>query len=479
MVGASQDEMNAELSPPLARPARGGRGEAITLPSAAARAKAMRDARRNTAWVRMLRYVCPALIVGLLGFYVTFLNASLTTADNERKAAPKLTFDGPIISSDGLGMTNPRYEGFDDDGSRYVVTAARAVSDISKKKGPIDLETINGRLIQPDETVTRVEATRGTYNQASDILSLFDGVVVRNSGGLTARLVTANVWPKRGWVNSAEPVEIEMASGTVWGQKLNINNNRKIAKLSSGVKARLKPTPPNRSADASASAPAAGLPGLDFAASSNNRSQPIVVTSTALLLDYAKQYTRFDEKVVATQGTTRMTSDALRIDYTQTSADGAKTAAGGDSALLGVTGATNGGLRALTATGNVTIVQPDRVTRAAKLTFDPKKKAAVLSGGVRIDEAGQQTVTAKTATLFQDDQRALLTGGIRIVSGDAQSAVASRAELDQRAQTALLVGRVLVSQGRNTLSGERLFADQAAQRMTLTAKGAKGRIAAR
>ncbi|MEO1694301.1 MAG: hypothetical protein AAFR55_03575, partial [Pseudomonadota bacterium] len=81
MVGASHDGVNAELSQPLAHPTRGGRGEAITLPSAGARAKAMRAARRNTAWVRTLSYVCPALIVGLLGFYVTFLNASLTTAD--------------------------------------------------------------------------------------------------------------------------------------------------------------------------------------------------------------------------------------------------------------------------------------------------------------------------------------------------------------------------------------------------------------
>ncbi|MEO0731114.1 MAG: hypothetical protein AAFY64_12085, partial [Pseudomonadota bacterium] len=104
------------------------RGGAIEIPTAKRRAKALRAARRNTARVKMLRIIFPTLIVGLLATYGIFLNASLETADQEQQAAPKLTFDGPIVTKAGLGMTNPRYEGFNKDGSRFVVTAAKAIS---------------------------------------------------------------------------------------------------------------------------------------------------------------------------------------------------------------------------------------------------------------------------------------------------------------------------------------------------------------
>ena len=47
-------------------------------------------------------------------------------------------------------MSNPRYEGFNKDGSKFTVAAKTAVQDI-RQQGPIDLIEIDSRIVQAEQ----------------------------------------------------------------------------------------------------------------------------------------------------------------------------------------------------------------------------------------------------------------------------------------------------------------------------------------
>ena len=473
------------------------------------RPTAVKSARRNTKIVRSLRLVLPSLSVGLLGFYAFGLVQNLGLASTERANAPKFTFDGPIISRSGLGMVAPRYEGFNKDGSRYVVKAKRAVTDL-RVKGPVKLEAIDGRLFQIDQSVVRLEATRGTFNQTSNMLTLRDGILIRSSEGMTARLVSADVNPKSGKIKTAEPVEVQLPTGVIVSRAMDIDQKDRIITFKDGVRATLKPG--SRSASLGGADTLQSLQ-LSGAAADGRPAQPIVISARSLKIEDGTKRATFIGPVQAAQGATKLTADQLLIDYTVAApTDGqqpngtAPTA--GNYNPLGAAAGGAGQLKALVASGNVIIVQDGRTTRAPRVQFKTDSGVAVLSGGVRIDEAdgrnvqaaeatldqkaqtakltggviirqgNGQSVRARSASLDQKAQRATLIGDVRISGGNNQGAVAAQADLDQAAQRAVLTGRVRVTQGRNTLSGDRLVADQARGTLSMTGTG-NGRISAR
>ncbi|MEO0670853.1 MAG: LPS export ABC transporter periplasmic protein LptC, partial [Pseudomonadota bacterium] len=178
-------------------------GTALLAPE---RATAFRAARRNTAFVKFLRTALPVAALGLCSLYVVFLQSNLRIAANVGDDGT-LSFELPSASSKGVAMRNPRYEGFNKDGSQYVVTAKTATSDF-QAKGPIALEAISGKIIEPNRTVTKIAATRGTYDQASGQLSLRDGIEIESTSGLAAKLSTAQIDPKQGSVVSDQTVEV-------------------------------------------------------------------------------------------------------------------------------------------------------------------------------------------------------------------------------------------------------------------------------
>ncbi|MEO0797702.1 MAG: LPS export ABC transporter periplasmic protein LptC, partial [Pseudomonadota bacterium] len=473
------------------------------------RPTAVKAARRNTTVVRTLRLMLPGLSVGLIGFYAFGLVQNLGLASTERANAPKFTFDGPIISRSGLGMVAPRYEGFNKDGSRYVVKAKRAVTDL-RVKGPVKLEAIDGRLFQIDQSVVRLEATRGTFNQTSNMLTLRDGILIRSSEGMTARLVSADVNPKSGKIKTAEPVEVQLPTGVIVSRAMDIDQKKRVITFKDGVRATLKPS--DRSVSLGGADTLQNLQ-LSGSAADGRRAQPIVISARSLKIEDGSKRATFIGPVHAAQGATKLTADQLLIDYTVAAppagqqANGTEPPASKDNPLGAAAGGT-GQLKALVASGNVVIVEGGRTTHAPRVEFEPDSGVAVLSGGVRIDEAdgrkvraaeatldqkaqtakltggvtirqgNGQSVRATTASLDQKAQRATLIGDVRISGGNNQGAVAARADLDQAAQRAVLTGRVRVTQGRNTLSGDRLVADQA--RGTLSLTGTRnGRISAR
>lgn len=393
------------------------------------RASAFARARRHSLLVKALRITLPILAVLMLGSYGLFVQRSFKIAGGE------LTLGPASISTENLTMHNPRYEGFSKDGSKYILTARSATQDLTRQQAPITLGEIEGRLLQPKNTVL-LTSPRGAFDSKAHILELYDRVDIKSDDGMTARLTRATVYAKDGKIVSTEPVQVEMAAGVLHGNEMVLLQKAREVTFDKGVTARLLPQQKPKPAEAQPRAPAA--PGLLTAS-----DQPIDVASPTLKIDDNAKTAVFSGDVKARQGPATLAARELEVFYEGSPVAQEAAAPGG----------ANGRVKRLVARTGVVITQ------------------------------GADQATSNDAEFDAQNERAVLKGNVVIDSGPERRATADRADLDSRANTALLTGSVVVKQGRNTLSGRRLFIDRKAATTQLSAPGEngqpQGRITAR
>ncbi|MEM7777111.1 MAG: LPS export ABC transporter periplasmic protein LptC, partial [Pseudomonadota bacterium] len=403
------------------------------------RAREFRRARRNTLLVRSLRLALPAAAVGLLSIYGLFLRQTLVIPTGEGDKTAKVSFRPSGVSRNTVKMADPSYEGFGDDGSRYVVAAKSATMSMARDK-PVLLDSIDGKLYQTDDTITRLVAQSGTYNQTSGKLTLSGGIDIESTSGLTAKLTSADVDPKAGIITSKQPAEVNLPTGKVVGQTLWLNQKTRTVTFASGVRAVLRPQA--RPTEGASFRPKTALPAL-----SADPNAPVVVTANTLTVEDPKTTAQFKTNVLAVQGDSQLRAAILTIKYLRNEPP--------KGAAKPVVPGQSGRVQSLTAEDNVVITSGTNTIASARATFE------------------MQTRTGR------------FDGGVRIVSGPVQSAEAKALTFNQAAQTAVLIGEVTVAHGRNRLSGGRLSVDQARGKMVLTTPGdpdagvAPGRISAR
>lgn len=442
-------------------PARLPSGRQFTA-TEAERARAFKRARWNSRYVRILRVALPVLSVALLSSYGLFLNTRLAAPDDDAANA-KFTFDGPEVSLTSAGLKNPKYEGFNKDGSRYVVTAARAKSDF-RPGSPIQLEDINGQIFDLDGGATRLVSKDGVYDQKAGTLKLSNGIEIVGTNGLIAKLVTAEIATKAGTVMSRDPVEVSLPAGVVVARALDLDTKARTARFDDGVQARFKPPkPPDKAAanakPASGKAKSAGI--VDFGLGSGSDT-PITITAKSLDVVHKENRARFQQNVRVVQDNVTITSDSLDVAFARAASDDRERL---NQLAAGLDGS-GGQLTSVAATGSVVLSQGDDQVKAAKAVFDAKAQTADLTGGV-VMTRGRDRVTARQATFDTARRAAKLTGGVTITSPGDRTVVADQVTMNEAEGTAQLSGGVRVAQGRNRLAGHQLNINQNTGEMTL------------
>ncbi len=395
-------------------------------------AKRFASARRHTRVVRTLRRALPVCAAGIVVLYV---GAVLKTTGWVMGGLPQIAL--PSIIPKNLAMDNPRYQGFNQDGGSYVVTAKTAVQDLTNLS-LITLNSINGDLVDANKVKTNLKATHGLFNNKDNQLELYDGIDVVSDNGMHARLSRATVYTKENVIVSKEPVVVEMPTGTIHSKQMTLRNKTHEVTFLDAVQARLIPAKTDaKKPPATAPATAAGPP---LIGASNG---PIDIAANRLDINDASKVATFSGSVRAVQGGAALETAALIVSYASQK-DGAAAAPGAGAKIERIVS---------NSPVVMTRAPQDRVTSRA-LDFDARTEVAVLTGDV------------------------VMTSGIeRRVSGNV-------ATIDQKANTVLLTGNVMAIQGRNQLAGERLFVERGSGRTHLTSPavpGAKepGRITAR
>lgn len=412
---------------------RPGRSRALVL-GGVDRARAFRKARFHSLVVRFLRIGLPVLSLTFCAYYAISLKLAVGVGGLTMSAPPS-------FSTDNMSMANPRYEGFSKDGGKFVVTAKSATQDLRDRNAPVLLTTIDGKLLQPDNTVTDLKATRGSFDNKQNQLELYDGIDITSQNGMRARLTRATVLTKEHKIVSREPVMVEMPTGSISAREMELDQRSRQVVFLDGVAARLKP---ERKPGASPTGPSQKAFG--------STDGPVDVTSDRLDVDDTAKIAVFRGNVRAVQADSLLETAQLEVSYEGTAAPGLQAApetpALGGQRAAPVGSAASSKVKRIVSRVPVVLTQgTDRVT-GDSADFDPANETAQIAGRVVMNSGADRKVTS------------------------------DKADLDQKSDTILLSGNVFVQQGKNEMKGRRLWVDRKTGKAQLTSPGG-GRIATR
>lgn len=397
-----------------------GRGIVI----AGDRTREFRRARLHSVLVHVLRWGIPLSCAGLVGLYVSTM---LDKSGYGKPAVPPSI--APVISKD-FAMDNPRYEGFSKDGGKYVVAAKTAKPDFSNPT-QIELKDITGEMFDARKSRTDLTAGRGVYDTKANKLDLSEGITVITQSGMRAQMQTATLLTKEGLVQSDAPVRVEMPTGSITADRLNIAQKTRDVAFGGHVVARLVPPPKTVVEGAAPAGPPAPVRAKDSGAFGNGNA-PVDVTADLLEVHDGTKNARFAGNVKAMQGAARLETAALDVVY-----DGSPAAAGGDP-----------------ATPPAPAAKIKKISSAVPVVMTQGTGDRVTGNAADFDVAGE------TATI---------TGSVVMTSGADKRATADRVEFNQKSDGITLAGNVVVNAGRNELRGRRLVVDRKAGTTDLTA----------
>lgn len=411
------------------------------------RTREFRKANRRTKMVRTLRIAFPVVAATLLGAYVLMIarTAGLVSPDTLPEFAVRK------IMPEDLSMKNPRYEGFNKDGGRYVFTAKTAQQDLATPH-VIKLNGIVGEIYQADKTRTDVTAVRGVFNNEKNLLDLYEEINVDSQSGLKARLTQATIQTKEDLLTSTEPVIVEFPNGSVRSNKMTLRQKAREATFTEDVVVQLTPPPDDKPKEAAAEE--AEQKSADSALFTLSNG-PINIDSSRLDLDDGSKTALFTGSVRARQGDQHLTTPELEVFYE------------GEGMMGGSGGAA------------------EKVANSAPAASSPsgKVRRIVAKKPVVMKRDNGDVVTSDTADFDAQAQTGVLLGDVIMTSGTDRRAASQRVDIDEAKGTIVLTGDVVVTQGENELRGGRLAIDRDRGSAQLTSPphtgGGPGRINAR
>nr|WP_045837292.1 LPS export ABC transporter periplasmic protein LptC [Hyphomicrobium sp. 99] len=377
-------------------------------------------AHRHSRRVRILKIALPLAAVA------TAVISTVNILGNAGIGPSLPPLEVPQIVADNLKMHNPHYEGFNADGGRYWVKAETAQQDL-KTMSAIHLQGITGELTDAKKQKTNLVATRGLFDNSTNILELYDSIHVTGDGGLTAQLTRATIKTKENIITSDQPSTILMGAGQITSNQLTIRQKAKEYTFVENVRTHMKP----KEAQPSTNDPSAQQ-SLPF----GKPGEPVDVESNRLDIDDVKKTAFYTGKVVATQAGATMSAPEMTVTY-----EGSVAPEGGNAAKP---------------------VSPDAGNQGTKV------KQILATDSVVLKQPNGETATSHTALFDTISNTAVLEGDVVLTQGDDKKAVGDRVDYDQTAQTMVLTGSVVVTQGANVLRGRRLTYHRTTSKMQLT-----------
>lgn len=213
----------------------------------------MRNAKRHSAVVRVLRRTLPVLAVLVLGAYF------FSTRMNVHVGGITASIDGLEVTDGALRMLNPTMKGTDKKNGDYVIKADYADQDVANPN-LVALHAIKADVNnKANGSWSRMRAVRGKFDSKKEKLILKDEITLATSAGLTGELSYATIDMKNQILRSHNPVKLDMPSGNVRANAMTLYSDRNEIVFRGNVAVHLKPRKGNAATPATQPA-ATGAP---------------------------------------------------------------------------------------------------------------------------------------------------------------------------------------------------------------------------
>jgi lipopolysaccharide export system protein LptC len=201
--------------------------------SEADRAAAFGRAQQHSRRVRRLKLVLPVVAIAIaIAFPVySYLVTPVIVA---------VKTDDSAFSDGKLVMANPKLEGFTKQNLPYVMTAIRAIQEVSKEN-VIALEGINAKLPIDAKTTAILDASTGTYDREKNTLDLNSTITITTTDGMVAKLKSAFLDMGKGNMKTTEPVDISRAGSRITSQAMSVEDNGKVLIFEKRVRVNIDP----------------------------------------------------------------------------------------------------------------------------------------------------------------------------------------------------------------------------------------------
>jgi lipopolysaccharide export system protein LptC len=152
------------------------------------------------------KFVLPAAAILLLS------SIALWPEFNTLTDGARISFHGLNATLDGARLTDAHYNGLDERGRPYTVTAATATQRDADR---VDLTVPNADLTLENGTWLSVRSKQGVYMRKDQQLDLSHDVVLYRDDGTTMTTATATVAMKDGAASSPASTHVEGPFGTL------------------------------------------------------------------------------------------------------------------------------------------------------------------------------------------------------------------------------------------------------------------------
>ncbi|MBB4953035.1 lipopolysaccharide export system protein LptC [Agrobacterium vitis] len=166
--------------------------------------------------VRRLRIALPALAL--------VLSAGFAMVSIVRTYLPEnIKIEGINIEDGKVVMAKPAIAGLNSNGAPYSMNASRALQDI-KNPNMITLESITAQMPVSDNASADITAASGTYNRASDTMTLTKPFRIHLSNGVDAMFQSGDLDVKAGKLKTDEMVTIIMKASSLVAQSMDMTD---------------------------------------------------------------------------------------------------------------------------------------------------------------------------------------------------------------------------------------------------------------
>ncbi|WP_375463249.1 LPS export ABC transporter periplasmic protein LptC [uncultured Methylobacterium sp.] len=199
-------------------PAQGGLPAPVNL----RRTRAHARAHRHSAQVRTLRRVLPAAAGAAVLVLAGWLLNPFGTV------VPGLSVGPVTLAGTKVRMENPKLSGFRKGDRGYEVTATAALQDM-RRPSLIELEAMRGHIATDEKGgLARLEAASGLFDTTREALDLKRDIRIWTDKGEEALLQSAAVDFKTGSVTSKEAVTVNLPTGQVVADGLDVIENGRV-----------------------------------------------------------------------------------------------------------------------------------------------------------------------------------------------------------------------------------------------------------
>ncbi|WP_426957039.1 LPS export ABC transporter periplasmic protein LptC [Muricoccus radiodurans] len=203
------------------------------VPSRARRSYSTGAMWRHRWSVRLLKWVLPAGALALLAAIVLWPEFE-RAEERARISFRRMTRATP----EALRVVNPRYQGTDETGRPFNVTAATATQVGSDDV--VDLEAPRGDVFQANGSWLLVESRTGRYDRPADRLDLRGDVTLWNDNGMLFETEEARVEVKAGNAEGDRPVAAQGSFGTITGDGFRLRDRGAVVIFTGNARAVLE-----------------------------------------------------------------------------------------------------------------------------------------------------------------------------------------------------------------------------------------------